>query len=339
MRRLLTISLLFLTLFCSAQQRRALLVGIANYPEESGWRKIHADNDVRLLDSILSKSFHVRAIIDKQATLDNILKELSFLRQSTSLGDTVLISFSCHGQQMYAINDTSEADSLDEALVPYGAEVKYSSKYKGEKHLRDDVLSDYVSKIREKAGANGLVMVLLDACHSGDSFRNSNDLKNCRGGYPVFGPNSKDVNVHKELKNIVKLPQSQLLSDVLFIGACQSYQLNAEYKAPDGNWYGSLTYAFFKTFEKDGLNSVVSMCMNVKNYVRSFNKSTKQSPEFATTIDSIRESIKDTSIVDTTIVKLDACKDNKHVFSQYWPMIIVILLVLILIVTYIWKRK
>ena len=113
MRRLLTISLLFLTLFCSAQQRRALLVGIANYPEGSGWRKIHADNDVHLLDSILSKSFHVRAIIDKQATLDNILKELSFLRQSTSLGDTVLISFSCHGQQMYAINDTSEADSLD----------------------------------------------------------------------------------------------------------------------------------------------------------------------------------------------------------------------------------
>jgi len=340
MKRLLTISLLLLTLLCSAQQRRALLVGIANYPEESGWRKIHADNDVRLLDSILSKSFHVRAIVDKQATLDNILKELSFLRQSTSLGDTVLISFSCHGQQMYAINDTSEADSLDEALVPYGAEVKYSSKYKGEKHLRDDVLSDYVSKIREKAGANGLVIVLLDACHSGDSFKDVKESNHYRGGYPVFGPENTKENVYKELKNIVKLTGSNDLSDVVYISACQSYQLNAEYKAPDGNWYGSLTYAFFKTFEKDGLNSVVSMCMNVKNYVRSFNKSTKQSPEFATTIDSIRESIKDTSIVDTTIVKLDACKDNnKYVFSQYWPMIIVILLVLILIVTYIWKRK
>ena len=171
MKRLLTISLMFLTLFCSAQQRRALLVGIANYPEESGWRKIHADNDVRLLDSILSKTFCVRSIVDKQATLDDILKELSYLRKSTSQGDTVLISFSCHGQQMFAIDNNTEADSLDEALIPYDAKAKYSSHYQGEKHLRDDILSESITNIREKAGANGLVVVLLDACHSGDSFR------------------------------------------------------------------------------------------------------------------------------------------------------------------------
>ena len=292
MKRLLTISLLLLTLLCSAQQHRALLVGIANYPEESGWRKIHADNDVRLLDSILSKSFHVRAIVDKQATLDNILKELSFLRQSTSLGDTVLISFSCHGQQMYAINDTSEADSLDEALVPYGAEVKYSSKYKGEKHLRDDVLSNYVSKIREKAGIKGLVIVLLDACHSGDSFKDVKESNHYRGGYPVFGPDNTKGNVYKELKNIVRLSSTNKISNVVFISACQSYQLNAEYKNTEGKWYGSLTYAFKIAYEKDGLNNIASLCMDIKSNVESFNKSTRQSSEFATTIDSICENKK-----------------------------------------------
>ena len=61
MRRWLVISLLFVTLLCPAQQRRALLVGVANYPEGSGWRKIHADNDVSLLESVLSNSFSVKS--------------------------------------------------------------------------------------------------------------------------------------------------------------------------------------------------------------------------------------------------------------------------------------
>ena len=340
MKRLLTISLLFLTLFCSAQQRRALLVGIANYPEESGWRKIHADNDVYLLDSILSISFHVRSIVDTQATLEKILKELSLLEKTTSHGDTVLISFSCHGQQMFTIESTTEADSLDEALIPYDAEVKYTSHYQGEKHLRDDTLSYYVSQIREKAGTKGLVIVLLDACHSGDSFRNPDDLANYRGGYPVFGPKSQDVSVQKELRDIVKLPKSHSLSDVIFMGACQSYQLNAEYKAPDGNWYGSLTYAFFKAFEKNGLNSMVSLCLDIKTNVKAFNKSTRQSPEFATTIESIQVSIKDTCAKDTTKVKLKQCNTNdERNYSPYWIICIVILLVIVLIVTYIWKKK
>jgi len=340
MKRLLTISLLFLTLFCSAQQRRALLVGIANYPEGSGWRKIHADNDVRLLDSILSKTFCVRSIVDKQATLDDILKELSYLRKSTSQGDTILISFSCHGQQMFAIDNDTEADSLDEALIPYDAKAKYSSHYQGEKHLRDDILSESITDIRRKAGSNGLVVVLLDACHSGDSFRNPDDLTNYRGGYPVFGPNSQDVSVHKDLRDIIKLPKSHSLSEVIFMGACQSYQLNAEYKAPDGNWYGSLTYAFFKAFEKNGLNSMVSLCLDIKSNVKAFNKSTRQSPEFATTVESILVSVNDTCTIDTTKVNIKQCDTNdKCNYLPYWIICSVLLLILVLIVTYVWKKK
>ena len=75
MRTWLVVSLLFVTLLCPAQQRRALLVGVANYPEQSGWRKIHADNDVSLLESVLSGSFSVKSILDEKATLENILKE------------------------------------------------------------------------------------------------------------------------------------------------------------------------------------------------------------------------------------------------------------------------
>ena len=75
MRRWLVISLLFVTLLCPAQQRRALLVGVANYPEESGWRKIHADNDVSRLECVLSSSFSVESILDEKATLFNMLND------------------------------------------------------------------------------------------------------------------------------------------------------------------------------------------------------------------------------------------------------------------------
>ena len=119
------------------------------------------------------------------------------------------------------------------------------------------------------------------------------------------------------------------------MGACQSYQLNAEYKAPDGNWYGSLTYAFFKAFEKNGLNSMVSLCLDIKSNVKAFNKSTRQSPEFATTVESILVSVNDTCTIDTT--KCD--RNDERNYLPYWMISSVLALVLVLIVTYIWKKK
>lgn len=336
MRRWLVVSLLFVTLLCPAQQRRALLVGVANYPKESGWRKIHADNDVSLLESVLSSSFAVKSILDEKATLVNILKALNGLQKATCHGDTVLVSFSCHGQQMIAVGE-EESDSLDEALIPYDAKVKYSSDYHGENHLRDDVLSEHIFRIREAAGSDGLVLVLLDACHSGDSFRDTKEMENCRGGYPVFGPDSTVRAVHKDLKNVVGVAKSDGISDVLFISACQSYQLNAEYEVSENKWYGSLTYAFIKAYEKDGLNSLPSLCADIRSNVESFNKSTRQSPEFATTIDALQMLEEKT---DTTIVEIDDCGNHDGADTQiYWIVGIAILLAVIIIVFYLWKKK
>ena len=336
MRRWLVASLLLVTLFCSAQQRRALLVGVANYPEESGWRKIHADNDVSLLDKVLSNSFSIKTIVDEQATLSNILKELAYLQNITSHGDTILVSFSCHGQQMIATGN-EESDSLDEALIPYDARVKYSPDYHGENHLRDDVLSNCVSRIRAKAGSGGLVIVLLDACHSGDSFRNGEEMEHIRGGYPVFGPDSTVRNVQKELKNIVGFESTEGWSDVVFIGACQSYQLNAEYKDPEDKWYGSLTYAFAKAYEEDGLNNIASLCQDIKSYVESFNKSTRQCPEFATTIDSICE-IENVSAPISEEVQ-DSEKSNESDFPLYGIIAVLVMVVVFLIAFYLWRKK
>lgn len=289
---------------CSAQQRRALLIGIANYPSESGWRTIHSDTDVKLLKDLLSPTYEVKSLIDSQATYNNITKKLDELSVLTSKGDTILLLFSCHGQQMLG---SDEPDSLDEALIPYDAISKYSNKYKGENHLRDNELSNKIDKIRNRAGKNGLVVVLLDACHSGDSFRGDNENEqNYRGGYPVFGERAECiVPRQKELKSIVNLPASDALADVIYIGACQSYQINEEVITQNNTWCGSLTLAFKDSFEKFGFLNLNKLCESIRTKILESHRTTRQCPEFASTIPNL---------INTTeslpIYNCNACDEN-----------------------------
>ena len=190
---------------------------------------------------------------------------------------------------------------------------------------------------KSMVSSDGLVIVLLYACHSGDSFRDTKEMENCRGGYPVFGPDNTVRAVHKDLKNVVGVAKSDGISDVLFMSACQSYQINAEYKVSEDKWYGSLTYAFIKAYEKDGLNSLLSLCADIRSNVESFNKSTRQSPEFATTIDAL-QMLEEKP--DTTIVEIDDSGNHDGADTQiYWIVGLAILLAVIIIAFYLWKKK
>ena len=331
----LTVLLLLSAFLCSAQtNNRALLVGVAHYPEGSGWRTIHSDNDVELLKEVLSENFIVKTLVDEQAKYDNIINALSRLERETGSGDTVLMLFSCHGQQM-ELSGAEEPDSLDEALVPYDAKLKYSDTYKGEKHLRDDVLSDYVLKIRSKAGETGYVIVLLDACHSGDSYRDAEDV-NCdtiRGVYDVFGPSREQIPpIKRSIKESVRVGSVAGASDVVYIAACQSDQLNYEKESPDGIWYGSLSYAFADVYQDQGLSNIKSMCEGIRDKIRSNRKSISQCPEFAfsdTTI--VLESAKS---IPTNMVSDDT--DGKRI---PWIPISVLGVVVVSVLTIYGRRK
>jgi len=283
-RGLLAFCLILLSLVCHAQHRRALLIGIANYPEDSGWRKIHSDEDVTLLRSVLSDSFMIETLVNEKATYNNILSKLKDLEARTLLDDTVLILFSGHGQQMVAIGK-EEPDSLDEAFIPYDAKANYSESYTGYNHLRDDNISESVNRIRKKAGKKGLVMVLLDACHSGDSFKDSKETYYYRGGYPVFSPDNKvrEVKDHV-LEDIIKIEASNNLADVLYVSACLSNQLNMEVHVDKKKWYGSLSYAFSEAYQAHGLNNLELLCQGIKQNISKQNKWHSQCPEFATNI-------------------------------------------------------
>lgn len=338
-RSLLFLFLSFVALECASQNHRALLVGIANYPETSGWRRIHSDNDVELISGILSDTYQIRSLIDSQATYKNIEKELAALESATNPGDTILISFSCHGQQMLA-EGLEESDYLDEALIPYDAMSEYSSTYVGEKHLRDDDLSRFISNISSKAGDDGFVMVLLDACHSGDSFKDGDTLStaipsNYRGGYPVFGPiNQARQRIKKEHRDLVKIEKAENQANILYISACQSYQLNLEMTIDKVKWFGSLSYAFFEAYRKHGLADLSLLCREIRDNILSYNKATSQCPEFASSIGSL-------DLGDAMDAEFEQ-EDSDFVTDEpesHWGYFAAILFVVLVIVLFLWKRK
>lgn len=304
----LSILLLSFASLCPAQQHRsrALLVGVAHYPEGSGWRTIHSDNDIRLMKDALSESFYVETLVDNQATYKNIIKALGNLSRETQTGDTVLILFSCHGQQMNQGGEEEE-DALDESLIPYDAKLKYSDTYRGENHLRDNELSDCIVKIRKKAGESGYVIVLLDACHSGNSFRGDDSIRdNIRGVYDVFGPS--DVTIlrrERSINDIVRVEKVAGAADVIYMAACQSDQRNEEIHASDSLWYGSLAYAFTETYRSKGLSDFKFLCESVWNIFQSYPRSIRQCPEFAVSDTGIVLELDNSSAVPDSLLSED----------------------------------
>jgi hypothetical protein len=200
--------LLFFMKSAIAQQtsqpiKRALLIGISKYPDiDSAWLPIHGKEDVdRLKKALLTQGFkqeYIRILTEKNASKINIINALKRLADETVAGDMIFISLSGHGQQI-SDDNADEPDAWDETFIPYDCPQYTCTKldYTGDKHLRDDELNECLTAIRQKAGSNGQVFVIIDACHSGSSTR-AFDVKNSkvplRGGVkPLILPNIKIV--------------------------------------------------------------------------------------------------------------------------------------------------
>lgn len=235
------ITLLFLslaTLSLSAQTKRALLIGIGAYPAESGWATIHGDNDLEITSELLQEigwtKSEIISLRNQEATKANIIQQFQQLAQTAEQGDWVYIHFSGHGQQMS--NWTGdEADGWDEAWIPYDAQKVYAKgKYEGENHLADDEINGLLSNIKQQIGASGSLIVVVDACHSGDSSRAEDE----------------DETVMRGVSNKFEIPQqtnaqSKLMPiDWVVISACKPYMNNYECRI-EGQHFGSLSYALY----------------------------------------------------------------------------------------------
>ena len=204
----MSILLFFILLFANnawGQSRYALLIGIGDYPEDSGWNKIHGDNDISIIKpTLIRQGFPEDAIfqlLDSAATKDNILKAFDDLAARLRSGDVAYIHFSGHGQQVSDLNGDEE-DGFDEAWIPFDAKKKYEiGVYEGNNHLIDDELNAIFTRLRVRVGAKGKIIVIADACHSGSGSRGQLDDE-----VFVRGTGDKFI-LPRQHSNIIKKPE------------------------------------------------------------------------------------------------------------------------------------
>lgn len=222
---------IFLSVPIAAQTRKALVIGIGEQRDAS-WTKINGDKDISYVKQILTNAGYkdIRTLINKEATKSNIVGAFRALTGRCKVGDVVYIHFSGHGQQMTDVNG-DERDGWDEAWIPYDAYLKYGKNDKGEKHLTDDEIAVLLTAIRKKIGDRGKLLVVVDACHSGDSSRGEDIDETVRGVKDEFV-----IPVNK--KGTAKKAQEQWLT----LSACKDFQLNQELKRPQ---VGKLTYVLY----------------------------------------------------------------------------------------------
>ena len=227
------------------QSKRALLVGISNYPSAgcNSWDTINGTNDIQLIAKTLKiEGYSINELSNDKATFETIQKALSSLSSNCNKGDTVYIHFSCHGQPFEDF-DGDEDDGWDESIVPYNAPKTYEKGvYEGEYHLTDDILSNYFISIRRAVGPSGFICVVIDACHAGGSSRGDEDEElYCRGTKNGFSPYGKQYRPPINTQGNFYIKTEKGLSNITILEACRAYQSNHEIKQ-NGNYYGPLSY-------------------------------------------------------------------------------------------------
>ena len=281
--------LLSLPVQLHAQVKRALVIGLGEQ-QDKAWNKINGDKDVPLVQGMLkSAGFKsVTTLVNRQATKVGIVGAFKRLTASCKQGDVVYIHYSGHGQQMTDVHN-DEKDGLDECWIPYDAYRKASATYHGEKHLTDDELNVYLNAIRHKIGARGKLLVVIDACHSGDGTRGDDDevvrgvedtlvvdSLNARGLYEVFEMVRSLVMGDNSRQKIINDKAKPLAERWITISACRSNQVNSEMKKPA---VGKLTYALWTEQKKSGKVSNEEFMRRIRKFVNRNTCSRPQQPE------------------------------------------------------------
>ena len=278
-----------LSLSVTAQTKRALAIGLGEQ-QDKAWNKINGDKDVPLVQTMLKNAGFksVTTLVNRQATKVGIVGAFKRLTASCKQGDVVYIHYSGHGQQMTDVHN-DEKDGLDECWIPYDAYRKANATYHGEKHLTDDELNVYLNAIRNKIGAKGKLLVVIDACHSGDGTRGDNDevvrgvedtlvvdSLNARGLYETFEAIKSFFMGDNGKENIINTKAKPLAERWITISACRSDQVNVEMKSPA---VGILTYALWKELENSDKVNNDEFIRRIRKFVNRNTCSRPQQPE------------------------------------------------------------
>lgn len=288
-KKIITYLLILLSLSVTAQTKRALVIGLGEQ-QDKAWNKINGDKDVPLVQGMLKRAGFksVTTLVNRQATKAGIIGVFKKMTTSCKQGDVVYIHYSGHGQQMTDVHN-DEKDGLDECWIPYDAYRKASRTYHGEKHLTDDELNVYLNAIRNKIGAKGKLLVVIDACHSGDGTRGDDDevvrgvedtlvvdSLNARGLYEAFEMVKSLFMGDNDKEKIINHKAKPLAEHWITISACRSDQVNFEMKNPA---VGKLTYALWSELKKSEKISNEEFIRRIRKFVNRNTGSRPQQPE------------------------------------------------------------
>jgi metacaspase-1 len=146
--------------------RRALLVGINNYPNPENVLE-GCVNDVYLMSSVLQESGfepeEIRVVLDERATAQAIMERLTWLLDGVQDGEERVLYFSGHGAQIPGYGAKGEPDRVDECLVPYDFD------WTTDRAIVDDKFCELYSQLPYDC----YFVAMLDCCHSGGLTRAS----------------------------------------------------------------------------------------------------------------------------------------------------------------------
>jgi hypothetical protein len=142
------------------RRRRALLVGINNYPDPAS-RLEGCVNDVFLMSSVLQEigfdAEDIRVVVDERATAPAIRERIDWLLDGTADGHERVLYYSGHGAQLPGYNPAEQIDHVDECLVPYDFHWTKDSAITDDDFLRYYSALPYAAKF----------FAIFDCCHSG----------------------------------------------------------------------------------------------------------------------------------------------------------------------------
>lgn len=320
--------------------RKALLVGVGNYPARSGWNRLSSARDIDLLKGILAPTFRTKCLVDNQATYFGITGALDNLCREVNAGDTVLVHFSCHGQQKFTTSP-NELDRLDESLIPFDALARESDTYHGEKHLIDDVLGEKTEAIRKKMAGRGLLIVSLDACHSGNSIKGGDNPPDslCRGINDIFGVKYPS-DIADSLEFLRYAPDTTKLSQgtpTVFISACGSTEKNYEFLLADGTRFGSLSLSLYEAIRETGLRDVNAFLDCIHAKMERYGR--RQTPQFISSFGYATPKVQDAVPADDDENEADEDEGEETGIPEKILILAATVVVLLLVLVAYGRRK
>ena len=230
--------------------KRALLIGISNYPNLLPHQQLPGStNDVTLLYDLLAKRFgfakhNISCLRNEQATRDGILKAFQDLIGAVKKDDVVVIHYSGHGSY---IRDTAKGAGWTETIVPYDSGRKPSNRPSTD--IKDIEISERL--LEPLVRKTPFVTLLFDSCHSGSILRDEFGMA-VRGIEP-----DDELRKNRDIESALTsgwLPQISAVRDLTherytLLAACRANEKAAE-TSINGAPYGAFTYHLCKLIKE-----------------------------------------------------------------------------------------